>query len=435
MKLSHWMTCAAFAALSLLAVPAVAQADTAGTLFEQPFFTSASALDGQDGWLNTGGHDAAIVTNTGSAAVAFGQQSLRISNARTSGAFGDQTFSAPLTDGAGEATSAAGGQAGGERQPHYDTTFRFLSTTPGAEQPGLAVTISPDTGNGGRMSFLRLRDTPAGIAIDFVDVPSALTDQGHVDFRETEVAQALARTGPHSVRLSIDFVPGESNDVVKVYVDDELRFTGSSWENYYRHDTENGPNNPVPVVDQLLLRVSSNPAHPELDGKGFLIDDVSSRSYGGPVGPVGPAGPTGPPGPAGPTSPVVIPGAVAPSGIAGAQGQQGQTGARGPATPTVKAVRVSILSARLNRNTGVAAVRLRCPASAGLCSGNISLTNGRGVRVQRMYDLSSLQSGTLRIRFATNRSTATLRKRASVQLAVFSRDQSGQAARVMRTLR
>ena len=71
------------------------------------------------------------------------------------------------------------------------------------------------------------------------------------------IAQALDRTVPHSVRVSIDFVPGESNDVVKVYVDDQLRITGSSWENYYRHDIEAaGSNNTVPVIDQLMLRVS-----------------------------------------------------------------------------------------------------------------------------------------------------------------------------------
>ena len=158
-------------------MPAAAGADSAGTLLEQPVFNIAN-VDGQDGWMKTGPYDATIVANSGTAAVAFGQQSLRISNATTSGSFADQTFSAPLTDGAGESTSTDGGQAGGERQPHFDTTFRFLSTTPGAEQPSLAVTISPDSGTGGRMSFLRLRDTPTGLAIDFVDVPSAVTTRG-----------------------------------------------------------------------------------------------------------------------------------------------------------------------------------------------------------------------------------------------------------------
>ena len=193
--------------------------------------------------------------------------------------FRGSAVSAPLTDGAGESTSNAAGQAGGERQPHFDSTFGSF-TTPG-EQSGLAVTVSPDSGSGGRMSFLRLRDTPTGLAIDFVDVPTVDVTAGHVDFRETVIATSLDRTVPHTVRISMDFVPGANNDVVAVYVDDQLRMTGSSWENYYRLDTENGPANPVPVVDQLLLRVSSA-AQPALAGKGFLIDDVSARSYGGP---------------------------------------------------------------------------------------------------------------------------------------------------------
>ena len=425
MRLSHWTTCAAFAALSLLAVPASAGADTAGTLFEQPAFNIAS-VDGQDGWMKTGPYDATIVANSGTAAVAFGQQSLRISNATTSGSFADQTFSAPLTDGAGESTSTDGGQAGGERQPHFDTTFRFLSTTPGAEQSGLAVTISPDTGTGGRMSFLRLRDTPTGLAIDFVDVPSAQTDAGgHVAFNQIDIAQSLDRTIPHTVRISMDFVPGDSNDIVKVYVDDALLVTGSSWENYYRHDSEN-PSGNVPVVDQLMLRVSSA-AQPALQGKGFLVDDVSSRSYGGQGGATGPAGPASPAGTPG------VNGSIAPTGQDGARGQTGPTGASG--TTNTTAARVNILSTRLNRRTGVASVRLRCPAKAVICSGNVSLLNGRGVRVQRTYDLSALESATLRVRFATGSRTATARKRSTVKVTVFSRDQAGLAARVTRTLR
>ena len=427
MRLSHWTTCAALAALSLLAVPAAAGADTAGTLFEQPAFTGSNV--NQDGWMKTGPYDAAIVANTGVAAVAFGQQSLRISNATTSGSFGDQTFSAPLTDGAGESTSTDGGQAGGERQPHFDTTFRFFSTTPTAEQPGLAVTISPDSGSGGRMSFLRLRDTPTGLAIDFVDVPSAQTDgAGHVDFNQIDFAQSLDRTVPHTVRVSIDFVPGESNDVVKVYLDDALVVTGSSWENYYRHDSEN-PSGNVPVIDQLMLRVSSAavPAH---QGKGFLIDDVSSRTYGGPGGAAGPAGPAGPASPAGSPG---LNASFAPAGNDGGRGPVGPAGASG--TANTIAAPVSILSSRLSRRTGTASVRLRCPAKARICSGNLSLLNGRGTRVRREFELSALESTTLKIRFATNSRTATTRKRPTVKMTVFSRDQAGLASRVTRTLR
>ena len=277
MTRSHWTTGAAIAALALIAMPAAAGADTIGTHFEPPSFVPGS-INGQGGWLKSGGFDAAVVTNSASVAAVFGAQSLRISNATTSASFADQTFSAPLVDGAGEATSVNGGQAGGARQPHFDASFQFMSADPVAVQPGLAITVSPDSGNGGRMSFLRLRDMPNGLAIDFVDVPSPQTDANqHVDFRQVEIAQGLDRAVPHSVRISSDFIEGANNDVVKVYVDGQLKVTGSSWENYYRNDSENGPANRVPVVDRLLWRVSSA-AQPANQGKGFLIDDVSTRS-------------------------------------------------------------------------------------------------------------------------------------------------------------
>ena len=265
------------AALALLAMPAAAGADTIATHFEPPSFVPGS-INGQGGWLKSGGFDAAVVTNSASVAAVFGAQSLRISNATTSGSFADQTFSAPLVDGAGEATSVNAGQAGGARQPHFDASFQFMSADPVAVQPGLAITVSPDSGSGGRMSFLRLRDMPNGLAIDFVDVPSPQTDANqHVDFREVEIAQGLDRAVPHSVRISSDFIEGANNDVVKVYVDGQLKVTGSSWENYYRNDSENGPANRVPGVDRLLWRVSSA-AQPANQGKGILIDDVSTRS-------------------------------------------------------------------------------------------------------------------------------------------------------------
>src|SRR3954463_11779483 len=129
MTRSHWMTGAAMAALALLAMPAVAGADTVGTRFEAPSFVPGS-INGQGGWLKTGGFDAAVIANSASAASVFGGQSLRISNATTSGSFADQTFSAPLVDGAGEATSVNGGHVGGQRQPHFDASFRFMSADP-----------------------------------------------------------------------------------------------------------------------------------------------------------------------------------------------------------------------------------------------------------------------------------------------------------------
>ena len=75
---------------------------------------------------------------------------------------------------------------------------------------------------------------------------------------------------------------------------------------------------------------------------------------------------------------------------------------------------------------------MRCPARAGVCSGNVSLTNDRGVIVREMYDLSANESVRLQLRFASAKRAAV---RKAVKVVVFSRDQAGLAMRVRRTLR
>jgi hypothetical protein len=95
-----------------------------------------------------------------------------------------------------------------------------------------------------------MRDTPTGLAVDFADYedtapygsvanPAAGCGPGD-NFVTTTVASSLARSRPHTVKLTMDFVDGPRNDVVKVYVDGTLRHTGGSWEDYYRWCTESG---------------------------------------------------------------------------------------------------------------------------------------------------------------------------------------------------
>ena len=123
MTRSHWMTGAAIAALSLLTVPAAAGADTIGTLFEPPSFAPGNVKAGrmaEDGRLRRR-HRRELRVDRGGLRPAEPPHFQRDDE----WPFGDQTFSAPLVDGAGEASSN-GGQAGGERQPHFDATFQFI---------------------------------------------------------------------------------------------------------------------------------------------------------------------------------------------------------------------------------------------------------------------------------------------------------------------
>jgi hypothetical protein len=227
------------------------------------------------GWSKTGPYDAQVVlVSSYPAASGYGfvAQALRISDAVTSGSFGDQTFSPGLADEAGESAAVNLGLSGGVRRPHFDASF-LIGTTQASLQPGLHMTVSPDRGDGARMSFLRFEDQADGVHVFFVDV----TDPGRVPngdtFNTTDIA-TLDRTHSHLIRFSIDFKNGPANDQVKIYIDGSLKITGTTWEDYYRYDSEQAPQgNKVPTVDKLLFRESGTANIGDL-GNGFLLDRV-----------------------------------------------------------------------------------------------------------------------------------------------------------------
>jgi hypothetical protein len=259
----------AVAALAL-SLAGLAGADSLGPItFEAPTYT-VGGINGQNGWTKTGSYDAAVApvaSYPAAAGYGFGAQALRISSSVTSGSFGDQTFAPPLTAPASEASSTN----------HFEASFS-IGTAVATQQPGLALSVSPDDGTGGRMSYLRFEDQVDGVHVFFDDV----TDNGPVGtaatFNEHNIA-TLSRTTAHTVKISIDFNPGPGNDVVKVWIDGVLKATGGSWENYYRYDPEQTPTgNKVPVTRTLLFREGPWAAASGTAGNGFLIDNVSMSS-------------------------------------------------------------------------------------------------------------------------------------------------------------
>jgi len=256
-------------------------------------FTPGS-VNGQFGWGVTGPFDQAVVANN--VFPTFGCQSLRISDSITSGSFGDQIFSPSLTNEAGETDALNNGVSGGVRQNHFEAQFDLGSILPNTLQPGMHLSVSPDRGDGARMSYLRFEDHSAsdvytadtaipghpagshydeGINVFFDDV----TDVGHVtngdSFNETEIA-TLDRTQPHTIKFDMTFVDGPDNDIVKIYIDGNLAETGTSWEDYYRFDTESNPGlaqDNSRTVDSLLFRESGD-ADVANAGNGFLIDNM-----------------------------------------------------------------------------------------------------------------------------------------------------------------
>jgi hypothetical protein len=259
-----------------------AGADTAGPIGFEGY--STGSIDGQDGWSSSGvaGSGCAVYDHKVSdnsllagVPVSFGSKSLRISNAVTSGCFGDQTYSKKTVDDAGEAAAAGGTFTSGVRQNDFSASFDVASAAPTAEQPGLGVTVSPDRGDGARMSWVRFEDSPTGINVlfnDFVDAApfgSASNLAAGCDtedaFRQTTIATGLSRTSAHNVKIRMRFVPGPRNDVVRVWVDGTLVHTGTSWEDYFRYCEETDTSR---TVRSLLFR-TGGPAAPATLGKGF----------------------------------------------------------------------------------------------------------------------------------------------------------------------
>jgi len=270
-------------ALSLVVcmTPQVTLADTLGVNFEPPTYVLGS-INMQDGWSSFGSagtgcavYDHAVASNT-YGYTTFATQSLRISNARTSGCFGDQTFSKSLANEAGEAGATNNAQSGGTRQTHFDASFDIASTVP-TQQVGMNMSVSPDRGDGSRMSYLRFEDGTVGLDVIFFDVQGTTNP---ANFVSTLVASGLNRAIPHRVRFSIDFVDGPSNDVVRIYIDGLLVHTGTTWENYYRYDAEAATEQGTRTVDSMLFRTGGTAVLAN-DGKGFVFDNLTLSS--GPV--------------------------------------------------------------------------------------------------------------------------------------------------------
>ncbi len=97
------------------------------------------------------------------------------------------------------------------------------------------------------------------------------------NFVQTTIATDLARNTTHTARFVMDFVDGPSNDVVQIYIDGVLVHTGTSWENYYRFDTEAAAEQTPRTVDDLLFRAGGG-AVPTTAGEGYIFDNLSVTS-------------------------------------------------------------------------------------------------------------------------------------------------------------
>jgi hypothetical protein len=260
----------ALGALAVLAgVATSARADAVGPITFESGYTLGN-INGQNGWSKSGTYDAEVANVgdfTAASGYGFGTKALRISDAVTTGNFGDQTFAPLVLSPANEATSQ-----------HYFAASFEIGTTLAGVQSGLHMSVSPDNGQGARMSYLRFEDQADGVHVFFSDATDAGPYRTLADFSDTQIA-ILSRSSAHTIGFSLNLVPGPANDVVKIYIDGVLKHTGTSWEDYYRYDNENQGAIEPPDVSTLLFReAGEGDDNPDNLGNGFLVDDVLTSS-------------------------------------------------------------------------------------------------------------------------------------------------------------
>ena len=263
-------------ALSGLVMPLATKAVSEDIDFE-PGTYAVGNIHGQDGWSKTGPYDAAVVGNIYGIA-SFETQSLRISNGIASGSFGDQTFSKPILGEAGETVAENGAMSVGPRTDYFEAEFDIATTMPG-EQSGLFISVSPDRGDGARMSYVGFQDEAAGTRVIFYDYQdvtptggAVLGDANGCGVGDDFVAQdsfIITRGVPHSIKFVMNFVDGSGNDEVEIYIDDALVYTGTSWEDYFRYCE----GNETRTVDSLLFRAGGSSVPANL-GNGYLVDNM-----------------------------------------------------------------------------------------------------------------------------------------------------------------
>jgi len=250
---------ATFAGFALLGA-GVAAAATHTTNFED---LRPGSVDGQDGWKTFPDIDEAVVPSGG--ILTFGQQSLRMSNLFTSGAFYTQTYSTAVVPPAGET------------QPNTVYTAKFSFADP-EFQKGLQLTVSPDNGEGGRMSWVRLLDQPDGVHVDASDSPGSDGGFAYYDLGK------LSHGQPHTIEFRIKVVAGEVNDRVRILIDDQdVGQCFTTWETFYREQQNlSEPLN----IDRLQFRSGGAQGPPELaESGGYLFDNVTVTTGTGSASP------------------------------------------------------------------------------------------------------------------------------------------------------
>jgi hypothetical protein len=297
------------AVLAGLFVAAMAMPASADAMGPQTFtgFNAVNPLQPVEGWTYTGGSSYDVgITSAG-----ITGNSLQISNARTSGSFGDWPISQVL----GTPATETGNQ-------EFVGSFDVQGDT---YREGLQASVAPQTTGGARMSFVSFTDKPGGIQVAFSDARNA-------NFRTVPIGTPLTYGSSHRVTIVLDLYDGPHNDVAQVFIDDPNRqnplvpatvgdFEGffapvdnpstankvkagqsvpmkwkiatavpTTWEDYYRYDSESNEFETAPwgtrQVDSLIFqarqqqKVAGSPCAEDPGRLGFEARDCWAANEG-----------------------------------------------------------------------------------------------------------------------------------------------------------
>lgn len=230
---------------------------------------TAGTVTGQGGW--SGGTSPAYQQNV--VDLGGGNKAWQFANRTTSSSFGDHPFSprpggvpvqvaGVVTDPTPNPAFFAGETSTGASYNRFIARYDFRSVSTSYD-PGAVMTISPDSGDGGRQGWVRLSSTSSGVSVETlnyaVDGSFAITNQ----------TTSLAFAQWNTIRYEIDFFDGADNDVANIFLNNTLIATVGSWENFY--DAAQASLHPNRVAVQALIFRSGATAP---NAQGFYIDNV-----------------------------------------------------------------------------------------------------------------------------------------------------------------
>lgn len=156
--------------------------------------------------------------------------------------------------------------------------FRTASATP---VPGL--TFKAESWGRDRTTWLAFYEDGGDLKADYSGVSAGAGGPNDDVFTDNIYSGTLAWGAWYRVDTLVQFVDGANNDVVTVSLYDSSNalvhtWSDTTWENYYRQDSEQGPNgNQITGVDALQFQARGSPT-----GDVAFVDNISYASVPAP---------------------------------------------------------------------------------------------------------------------------------------------------------